>query len=496
MFIIFTAQNNIYIYQLKYEVVIGLEVHIQLNLKSKIFAADNAAYGALPNAHVSPLTLGHPGTLPVLNEKAIAHAVRLGLACGCDITPVTYFARKHYFYADLPKGYQITQDKTPICRNGFIKIHAADGKDKRILLSHIHLEEDAGKSIHDSHDEHTLIDLNRAGVTLMEMVTQPVLSSPEEAHAFLSSIRRLVRYLHICDGNMEEGSLRCDANISLRLKGSDTLGTKVEIKNLNSMRFLQRALHFEIQRQEDLLTNGKPIQQETRSYDSHKDITFSMRDKESAHDYRYFPEPDIPPVVISKEYISDVRLHMPSLPDEVITKYTTKFGLSMPEAIALIDQPEMMGYFENLIQHTHHYRAAANWMLGNVQSFLHEEKITIADFILEAHTLAALINIVEKGLINHSAAAQRLLPALIKNPSEEPLLLAEQMNLLQNSNEEDLIALVNKAVSMFPEKVAEYKKGRKGLLGLFIGEAMKISGGKADPQLLQKLMKEALDQQS
>ncbi len=478
---------------MNYEVVIGLEVHIQLNLRSKIFASDDASFGALPNTHVGVLTLGHPGTLPVLNEKAIAHAIRLGLACNCDITAETHFARKHYFYADLPKGYQITQDKTPICRNGFINVHTADGLHKKINLSHIHLEEDAGKSIHDGNDKNTLIDLNRAGVTLMEMVTQPVLSSPEEAHAFLTAVRKLVRFLNICDGNMEEGSLRCDANISLRPKGSSQLGTKVEIKNLNSMRFMQRGLQYEIRRQNDLLINGEVIQQETRSYDSHNDITFSMRDKESAHDYRYFPEPDIPPVVISKEYISAVRTHMPLLPDELIEKYNKQYGLTLAEANALSEQPEMTEYFENLIKHTYNFRAAANWILGPIQSYLNDQKITIADFNLEAHTLAALINLVEKDVISHSAAAQRLLPALIMNPNEEPLLLAERMNLLLNSNEGDLVELVSKAIDMFPEKVDEYRKGRKGLLGLFIGEAMKLSGGKADPKLLQKLMKEALD---
>lgn len=477
---------------MNFDVVIGLEVHIQLNLISKVFAADSATFGAQPNSHVSPLTLGHPGTLPVINQKAIEYAVRLGLACNCDFPERTFFARKHYFYPDLPKGFQITQDKTPICNNGFITINTLSGK-KKILLDHIHLEEDAGKSIHNLHDVYSQIDLNRAGVALMEMVTQPVLSSPEEAHAFLSAVRKLVRFINICDGNMEEGSLRCDANLSLRKAGGSELGTKVEIKNLNSMRFMQKALYFEIARQEKVLSEGGIVIQETRSYDSHKDITFSLRDKESAHDYRYFPEPDIPPITITKEFISHVQTHMPALPDEIIEKYISKLGISAPDALALSDQPETVHYFEQLVQFTHHYQSAAGWLLGPVKSYLNEHKIEIDDFVVEPHSLAELINIVSKGLISHSTAAQKLLPALIERPGEEPLLLAGELNLLLNADETDLEQYVLTALSKFPDKVAEYKKGRKGLLGLFIGEAMKLSGGKADPNLLQSLMKKALD---
>ncbi len=477
---------------MNYEVVIGLEVHIQLSLQSKVFAADDASYGGAPNTHISPLTIGHPGTLPVLNEKAIEYAVMLGLACNCEIPEKTYFARKHYFYPDLPKGFQLTQDRSPVCDKGFIRIENKEGEIKKILLHHIHLEEDAGKSIHDA-SESTLIDLNRAGVALMEMVTEPCIQSPEDAHAFLAAVRKLVRTINICDGNMEEGSMRCDANISLRKTGDKLLGTKVEVKNLNSLRYLQDALQYEIKRQTDLLDKGEKILQETRSYDSNRKITFSMRDKESAHDYRYFPEPDIPPVSISKEYIERIKQKMPLLPDQVIEMLVNNYGIAKADATAISDQAGMLLFFEAVAVNTKNYSAISNWLLGPVLAYLNESKTEMSSFQMSPESLAGIIDLVSANMVSFSAAAQKLFPLMIDGVETDARQVAEKMNLMMNSDESVLREMVISILGQYPDKVTEYKKGRKGLMGMFIGEVMKKDGGKSNPALLQKIVKQELD---
>ncbi len=476
-----------------YEPVIGLEVHIQLNTQSKIFAPDSAAFGGSPNTHVGVITLAHPGTLPVTNEQTIAYAVKLGLACNCDIARYMYFDRKHYFYPDLPKGYQITQQNTPVCANGFITIKQKDGTTKNILLTRIHLEEDAGKSIHDMHEKYSMIDLNRAGVPLMEMVTEPVIQSAEDAAAFLTEVRKMVRYLGICDGNMEEGSLRCDANVSVREKGSTTLNTRAEIKNMNSIRYVQKAIEGEIERQLNLLQRGETMVQETRSYDAANNTSFPLRGKEHAHDYRYFPDPDIAPVVITEQFIEHIKLQMPSLANELFQKFTYQLGLPDADATVLTDTKEMALYFEQLILHTHHYKSAANWMLGAIKSYLNESKTDIEDFIIEPTTLAALINLVEDGKVGQSTAVKQLLPQMIKQPNESPMLLAEQLNILQQSDASELNQFVEQALKLFPDKVAEYQKGKKNLMGLFMGEVMKLTGGKADPKVITQLLRDALE---
>ena len=352
----------------KYEAVIGLEVHAQMLTKTKAYSNDVNEYGAQVNTNISAITLGHPGTLPKMNSKTIDFAIRLGIACGCDIAREQHFARKNYFYPDLPKGYQITQDTTPICTGGSIVIRTEENQEKKINITRIHMEEDAGKSIHDVDVYDTLVDLNRAGTPLLEIVSEPELRSSQEAYNYVSEIRKLVRYLDICDGNMEEGSLRCDANISVRIKGQEAFGTKVEVKNMNSIRNVQRAIEFEITRQIEVLESGGKLSQETRGFDALKGITISMRSKEAANDYRYFPEPDLQPLFIKQEQIDEIKKDMPTLPRALFKKYTKEFGLSEYDAYNLTDNKGIALYYEELICHTKNYKVAANWIMGDIKS--------------------------------------------------------------------------------------------------------------------------------
>lgn len=477
----------------KYEAVIGLEVHTQLLTHSKAYSSDINEYGAAPNTNVSPISLGHPGTLPVSNEKVFEYAVRLGVACGCDITEHNEYARKNYFYADLPKGYQITQDTTPICTGGEIEIMDEEGNPKIIGLTRIHMEEDSGKSIHDQDPFNTLIDLNRAGVPLLEIVSEPDLKSGKEAYNYLTEVRKLVRYLEICDGNMEEGSMRCDANISVMLKGSKVFGTKVEVKNMNSIRNVQRAIEFEIKRQIEAIENNETIYQETRNYDAGKGVTIAMRSKEDAHDYRYFPEPDLQPVTVSQSYIHDIASTMPPLPKALFEKYTKELSLSEYDALILTDAKEIALYFEDVIAHTGNYKAAANWIMGSVKSFLNEQAIDINSFKISAERLAGLINLVDSGKVSNTAASQNIFPAMMENDKTAEAI-AQELNLIQESDTDALETYVKQAVARFPDKVAEYQSGKKGLLGLFMGEVMKLSKGKADPKVANKILMKHLDE--
>ncbi|MEO6301910.1 MAG: Asp-tRNA(Asn)/Glu-tRNA(Gln) amidotransferase subunit GatB [Bacteroidia bacterium] len=477
----------------KYETVIGLECHIQLLTKTKMYSSDVAEYGALPNTNVSVVTLGHPGTLPVVNKKAIEFAVKLGIAVNADIREENQFARKNYFYADLPKGYQITQDKTPICNGGFIIAKLKDGATKKINLTRIHMEEDAGKSLHDIDPFETLIDLNRAGTPLLEIVTEPDFRSGEEAYAYLTEVRKLVRYLDICDGNMEEGSLRCDANISVMLKGAKEFGKKVEVKNMNSFRNVQRAIDFEIKRQIDLVEAGKPIVGETRSFDAVKGLTFSLRSKENANDYRYFPEPDLQPIFVTQEYINKVKSNMPTLPDELFNTYTQKYKLTEYDALQLIDLKEVAAYYNKLVTHTTNYKSAANWVMGPVKAYLNERALTISEFTLDPKKIAEIILLIDEGKVSNAAASQSIFPELMKDQNKTAEQIAKELDLLQNSNSNELQGLVDSALAKFPEKIAEYKSGKVGLLGMFVGEVMKLSKGKADPKLLNQLVKETLE---
>ncbi|HRI80297.1 MAG TPA: Asp-tRNA(Asn)/Glu-tRNA(Gln) amidotransferase subunit GatB [Cyclobacteriaceae bacterium] len=479
----------------KYTAVIGLEVHAQLSTQSKIYNSDSSAYGAPPNSQVSVITLAHPGTLPKLNKSVVEYAVKMGLACHCDISRSQIFDRKNYFYPDLPKGYQITQDRTPICKNGYVAIKTRSGVERNINLHRIHIEEDAGKSIHVSGEKDTQVDFNRAGVALVEIVTLPVLKDGEEAFAFLTEVRKLVRYLDICDGNMEEGSLRCDANISIMPHGSTTLGKKVEVKNMNSMRNVQHAIEHEIDRQIKETERGNAIISETRTYDADAGLTHGMRAKEELNDYRYFPDPDLSPLSISNEWLESIRSSMPALPSELYSKFVTQYHLPEYDAHVLTESKELSQYFEAVCSHTKNYKAVSNWIMGPVKGFLNEKNADSGKFVLAPGTLAQLIELIDKGSVSFTVASQTLFPALIGHPEKDPQTLAEELNLIQDSDADSILPLVNEVIKEFPLKVEEYKKGKKGIVAMFMGEVMKRSRGKADPKMANALVIQKLNEQ-
>ena len=477
----------------KYETVIGLEIHVQLNTLSKTYCSDSTKYGGAPNTHISPVSLGHPGTLPVANSKVIEYAVRLGIALNCTIRERNEYARKNYFYADLPKGYQITQDKTPICDGGFVNVTDKNGDPKKIELTRIHMEEDAGKSIHDIDPFDSLIDLNRAGVPLLEIVSEPVLRSGEEAYSFISEVRKLVRYLDICDGNMEEGSMRCDANISVRLKGDTELRNRVEVKNMNSMRNVQKAIELERKRQIEVYENGGEVDQETRNYNPAKNETSILRSKEDAHDYRYFPEPDLSPILIQQDYIKKIKSKLPALPEELFNKYTKEFGLSDYDARNLTETKGIALYYDEISNHTKEYKMAANIVMGPLKSHLNDKAIEIGEFNLSASRISEMIQLIKDGKIANSKANQELFPLMVKSPDVTVQKLAEENHLIQESDSDALLEFVQQAIAKFPDKAEAYKNGKKNLLGLFMGEVMKLSRGKADPKVTNQMIREELE---
>mgnify|MGYP000495016208 FL=1 len=472
---------------IKYEAVIGLEVHAQLQTRSKLFAGDAAAFGADPNTHVSPITLGHPGTLPRMNKIAIEHAISMGLVCHCTIEKHNYFARKNYFYPDLPKGYQISQHTTPICSGGFVRINTSTGQ-RDIQLTRIHMEEDAGKSIHDQHDGLTVLDYNRAGVPLIEIVTDPVLHSAEEASAYLTQVRKLVRWIGICDGNMEEGSLRCDANISVRPRGSQFLGTRVEVKNLNSIRHLRHAIDIEINRLSAMCEKGENIVQETRSYDADRGITFSIRTKEDADDYRYFPEPDLAPFAFTDAFIDGIKDALPSLPDERAIQYVEAYGLTNYDAEQLTEDKALSDLFEKIAASTPHKKNLANFLIGPLRAHLNLINGSWNDIAISSENWHQLLDLVAGGKLGFSVAAQKLLPIMLEDGKASPLALAAAMNLLQDAGDDEIVTWVQQVLDSMPDKVEEYTKGKKGLMGLFVGEVKKISKGKADPKITTDLL--------
>lgn len=477
----------------KYQMVIGLEVHAQMNTQSKAYSGDRNEYGSAPNSNVGPITLALPGTLPKLNKEVIISAIKLGLATNCNITDRMHFARKNYFYADLPKGYQITQDTTPICTSGLVNIDV-DGETKKIGITRIHIEEDAGKSIHDQDPFDTLIDLNRAGVALLEIVSEPDMRSSEEAYTYLAEIRKLVRYLEICDGNMEEGSLRCDANISVMPKGSSTFGKRVEVKNMNSLRNVQRAIEHEATRQIAIIESGGTIEQQTRNFDAVSGTTTLLRSKEDAHDYRYFPEPDLQPITVTEKQIEEVRKTLPPLPSELMEKYINTLGLTEYDARVLTENKAIALYFEDLISRTSHYKSAVNWVMVDVKSYLNQSGIGMENFPVSAMQLAVLIEMIQEGKVSNSVASQNIFPAMIAEPHRTPLEIAESLNLLQDSDENSLKDLAQQAIAKYPDKAAAYKAGNKGLLGLFMGEVMKLSNRTADPKAASKIIQSLLNE--
>ena len=476
----------------KYEAVIGLEVHAQLLTNSKAYSSDVNEYGSTPNSNISPVTLGHPGTLPVMNKKTVEYAIKLGLAMNCEIADYQFFARKNYFYPDLPKGYQITQDKTPICTNGFIDLKSEDAKENRIGITRIHMEEDAGKSIHDVDIYDTLVDLNRAGTPLLEIVTEPDLRSSADAYQYLTEVRKLVRYLEICDGNMEEGSMRCDASISVRIKGAKKLGTKVEVKNMNSIRNVQKAIEYEIIRQIDVLEAGGTLSQETRGFDALDNSTIAMRSKEAANDYRYFPEPDLQPLFVDEKQIAEIRSEMPALPKELFDKYVQEFKLTPYDANNLTDSKEIALFFEEVITHNKNYKSAANWIMGDVKSYLNENGVQIDSFPIPARKISELINLIDDGKVSSTAASQKIFPEMLKS-QESVQEIAERLNIIQVSNEGELAGFIDEVIRSNTSEVERYKNGEKQLVGFFMGQLMKVSRGKADPKVANALLREKLN---
>ena len=477
----------------KYEVVIGLEVHAQLRTESKAYNTDSTSFGEAPNENVGVITLAHPGALPKANKKVIEYAIKMGLACGCNITRYNFYDRKNYFYPDLPKAYQITQDRTPICVGGSVKIKLKSGVEKTIGLTRIHMEEDAGKSLHMAGAAESLIDLNRAGVPLIEIVSEPEMRSSEEAYVYLTEVHRLVKYLDICDGNMEEGSFRCDANVSVRLWGAAEFGKKVEVKNMNSFRNVLRAIDHEVERQIERTELGKEIDSETRMFDASTGSTYSLRSKESLNDYRYFPEPDLQPNVVTDAQLESIRAAMPALPAELFERFTTKFGLSEYDANVLVEDKDIALYFDALCQKVPQYKAASNWVMGPLKSLLNERAITLAEIEFAPEQMAEVIALVEGNKISFSQASQKLFPAFVDAKSGTAAALAADLNLLMDTNQDALREAIQAVVAANPEKVAEYRKGKKGLLGMFMGEVMKKSGGKANPKDATAMLTEMLE---
>jgi aspartyl-tRNA(Asn)/glutamyl-tRNA(Gln) amidotransferase subunit B len=477
----------------KYKLVIGLEVHAQLLTNSKIFNSDVAMYGSAPNTNVGVITLAHPGTLPKLNKKAVEHAIKMGLACHSTISRFQIFDRKNYFYPDLPKGYQLTQDRTPICVGGFITISSKNGIQKNIPLNRIHLEEDAGKSIHLEAETDTLLDFNRAGVPLIEIVTEPAIGSAEDAGALMAEIRKMVRYLDICDGNMEEGSLRCDANVSMMLKEATQLGRKVEVKNMNSIRNVQRAIEYEMERQVALLERGEAVISETRTFNANDGRTYSMRTKEELNDYRYFPDPDVSPLEIREEWLAEINSSMPTLPRAMVQKLATNYHLPTYDALVLTETRELAAYFEEICTLTPNFKAVSNWVMGPIKSYLNESNLAIDDFPVPAKTIAEIIQLIDSGKLNFAVASQKLFPGLIQSPHQSAKQLMEELNLIQDSNVDTVLSVVTEVIREFPLKVEEYKKGKKAIVTMFMGEVMKRSKGKADPKVATELIVQELN---
>ena len=480
--------------QSKYEAVIGLEVHAQLSTASKLFSGDATTFDAAPNTQTSPISLAHPGTLPVMNEAVLALAIKLGLALNCEISSNTYFARKNYFYPDLPKGYQVSQDSAPICKAGFLEINTGTGTARKLTLNRIHIEEDAGKSLHDVSDTNTCLDYNRAGVPLLEIVTEPCIHSAEEAFAFVTELRNLVRWLGVCDGNMEEGSMRCDANISIRPKGDNSLYTRVEVKNLNSIRNVKRAIDLEVARLIALTEAGEKIVQETRSYNADDHTSFSLRSKEDAHDYRYFPEPDLPLFKITNAYIKEIQDAMPALPNEVRQELMSTFQLSAYDATAITASKETTDYFFSLAAKQKNFKSVANWIVGPLKNYCAENNIELHQLPISMNQISELIEFTNSGQVHFNVASTKILEALINEPSKSILAIATGLDLLQQRDEDVLEAWAKQVLSANPDKVAAYKKGKKALLGMFAGEVKKLSKGQADMQATQQLLSRLLSE--
>ena len=474
--------------QSNWEVVIGLEVHAQVSSNSKLFSGSATKFGAEPNTQVSLVDSAFPGMLPVINQYCIEQAVKTGLGFNAKINSYSVFDRKNYFYADLPQGYQISQYKNPIVGEGEIILDLPSGT-KKIGIERLHLEQDAGKSIHDIDPSNTFVDLNRSGIALMEIVSKPDLRSPDEVNAYIKKLRSIMRYLGTCDGNMQEGSLRADVNVSVRKEGDTTLGTRCEIKNVNSIKFMQMAIDYEAKRQVELLESGKSIDQETRLFDTKKNETRSMRSKEDAHDYRYFPDPDLLPLKLSEDFINKIKKNIPELPDEKKKRFIEKFNLTPYEATILVSDIETSKYFEEVVKDSD-VKLAANWIIGELFALLNEKNLEITQSPISARNLSKLINLIKDGTISGKIA--KTLFELMLEGDKDPEILVEEKGLKQKSDPKELENLIEGVIKDNPDKVAEYKSGKVKLFGFFVGQVMKVSNGTANPQLVNEILKKKL----
>ena len=478
---------------MNYESVIGLEVHAQLLTKSKIFCGCAANFGQTPNQNTCMVCTGFPGALPVLNKRVVDFAIKAGLATHCDIARTSILARKNYFYPDLPKGYQISQYELPICTSGYVEFEL-NGSRKRVRLTRIHMEEDAGKNIHDAHGDSSLIDLNRAGVPLLEIVSEPDMRTREEAGAYLRTMRQILQYLGICDGNMEQGSFRCDANVSIRPIGSETLGTKIEIKNLNSFKAVEKALEYEIERQSEALSEGEKLTQETRLWDENRQETRSMRSKESAHDYRYFPEPDLLPLVIEDDWIAKMRASLPELPAERKARFMSDYSLSAYDAELLTGRRDVADYFESAVTAHANPKALSNWIVGDLFRVLKERKLDehlyIVDWPIAAQHLAETVRLIDRGTIS-GKIGKTVFEALLDS-DQSPQQIVREQGLEQVSDTASIESIIDKVLAANSKQVEQYKSGSEKVFGFFVGQIMKATEGKANPQKVNEILREKL----
>jgi aspartyl-tRNA(Asn)/glutamyl-tRNA(Gln) amidotransferase subunit B len=476
-----------------WEAVIGLEVHAQMLTRSKLFCGCSAEFGAGPNAHTCPVCMGMPGVLPVLNRTALEYAVKTALATGCEIPPVARWARKNYFYPDLPKGYQISMFEAPLAVGGHVDIESEGGV-KRVRLTRIHMEEDAGKNIHDAHDDHSLVDLNRAGVPLMEIVSEPDIRSAEDAAAYLRSLRAVLQYLAVCDGNMEEGSMRCDANVSVRKRGNQTLGTRTEIKNMNSFRSVERAIDSEIRRQIDLIEDGGRVVQETRLWDADRAQTFPMRSKEQAHDYRYFPEPDLLPLIVDRAWVEQLRRALPELPAARRDRFVAEYGLPVYDAEVLTARRDVADYFEAAVAAHANAKALSNWVMSDILRLVRERRLddalVISQWPVSPQALADLVKLIDDATIS-GKIAKTVFEEMVESGGAPGEIVARR-GLTQVTDEGAIATAVSAVLEQNADKVAEYRGGKDKLLGFFVGQVMKAMGGKANPQKLNEILKQRL----
>ncbi len=475
----------------KYEAVIGLEVHAQLATATKAFCGCSTKFGNPPNTNVCPVCLGHPGVLPVLNKKVVEYSILMGLATNCRINRESIFARKNYFYPDLPKGYQISQFEEPICEDGYVEIHNDLGEKKKVRLLRIHMEEDAGKSIHDQ-DFDTLVDLNRCGTPLIEIVSQPDINSPREASEYLKNLRKIVRYLGICDGNMEEGSLRCDANISIRLKGETKLGTRTEVKNMNSFRNVERAIEFEINRQIELIEDGGEVVQETLLWDANANEARPMRGKEESHDYRYFPDPDLVPIVIDDKWLNSISELMPELPDAKKERFINEYKLPEYDAELLTEEKELADYFEKAVAVCNDFKSVSNWVMSEVLKIVNESKINISEFPVSPENLGKLVNLISNKTIS-GKIAKDVFAELLKE-DKDPEIIVKEKNLIQITDTSAIEGIIDKVLENNAQQVEQFHAGKEKVFGFFVGQIMRETKGKANPQIVNELLRKKLSQ--